>query len=42
MVLDFTEYTQDEDDNSYLVSQASTTDSNEILCRKKLKVNKEL
>ena len=30
-VLDFTEYIYDEDNNSYLASQASTTDSNEIL-----------
>ena len=41
-VSDFTEYTQDEDDNSCLASQASTTDSDEILCRERAKANKEL
>ena len=41
-VSDFTEYIQDEDDNSYLASQASTTDSDEILRRKKPKGNEEL
>ena len=41
-VSDFTEYTQDEDDNSYLASQASTTDSDKILRRNKPKANEEL
>ena len=41
-VSDFTEYTQDEDDNSCLASQASTTNSDEILCRERAKANKEL
>ena len=41
-VSDFTEYTQDEDDNSCLASQANTTDSDEILRRKKPKANEEL
>ena len=41
-VSDFTEYTQDKDDNFYPASQASTTDSNGILRRKKPKVNEEL
>ena len=42
MVLDFTEYTQDEDDSSCLGSQASTTNGDEILLRKRQKANKEL
>ena len=40
-VSDFTEYTQDEDDNSCLASQASTTDT-EILRRERPKANEEL
>ena len=40
--LDLTEYTQDENDNSHLASQASTTDINKILRRERLKVNEEL
>jgi len=41
-VSDFTEDTQDEDNSSCLVSQASTTDSDEILRQNKPKANKEL
>ena len=41
-VSDFTEYTQDEDDNSCLGSQASTTNGNKILLQKRQKANKEL
>ena len=42
IVSDFTDYTQDEDDDLYPASQASTTDSDEILRRKKPKANEEL
>ena len=41
-VSDFTDYTQDEGDNSCLASQASTTDNDEIPRRTKPKQNKEL
>src|ERR1700722_8536022 len=41
-VLDFTEDTRDEDDSSCPASQASTTNSNEILRRNKPKANEEL
>jgi len=41
-VLDFTEDIRDEDNSSCLVSQASTTNSDKILRRNKLKANEEL
>jgi len=41
-VSDFTDYTQDEGDNSCLASQASTTDNDEIPRRMKPKQNEEL